>query len=70
MGLLRAIASEIIGLFVDDGALALALLAWCALVAAAVAMLGSVVMAVAGPILAVGCAIILLGNVLRSGRRR
>lgn len=66
---MRAVLGEIIGLFVDDGALALALVAWCALVGAA-AWAAPALLPAGAPLLAVGCAAILLGNVLRSARRR
>jgi hypothetical protein len=68
MGVVRAVSSEVIHLFVDDGSLALALVAWCAVAGAGVALLpGLGVMS--GPVLFLGCAVILLANVVLAGRR-
>jgi hypothetical protein len=69
MGTLGAIAKEILHLFVDDGSLALALVVWCAAVGVAVVLLPSPVPA-AGPALFLGCAAILLLNVVRTVRAR
>ena len=58
---------ELIGLFVDDGALAIAILgviAFAALVAAAVPG----VPLAAGAILVLGCSVVLLINILRASR--
>jgi hypothetical protein len=69
MGTLGAIVTGIVRLFVDDGSLALALLAWCALVGLAPLLLPGAI-AFGGPALFVGCAGILLVNVARAGRRK
>jgi hypothetical protein len=62
---IRVILSEIIGLFVDDGSLAAALLVWCAVVAGVRAVLpGSPLLA--GGLLAGGCVAILLVNIRRT----
>lgn len=66
---MRAIISEIIGLFVDDGFLALALVLWCAAIGLGAVLLPTLLPAL-GPILFVGCAAILLGTVLRAARQR
>lgn len=70
MGTLRAILHEIIGLFVDDEALALALLLWCAAIGAALLLLPGMPAPVAAALLLAGCVAILLGNVARAARRR
>lgn len=63
---MRGVLSELAGLFVDDGFLAVALLAWCAAVFALHrAMPG---FGYFGPMLLAGCAAILLGTVLRAVR--
>ena len=59
---------ELAGLFVDDGALALAIIAIVAL-AGIVAMLIPDVPLAAGAILLFGCLGVLLSNVARSGLR-
>ena len=66
---LKSIAREVIGLFVDDGSFAIAILAWLAL---AVVMLprAGLPTRVAGPVLFAGLAAILVASVLRYGRRR
>lgn len=70
METLRAILDEVIGLFVDDGSLALALIVWCALVGL-VALSGSgVMMALTGAALLAGCVAILLVNVVTAARKR
>lgn len=68
--MLRAILSEIIGLFVDDGALALALVLWCGAVGAAHRLAPALSMPVLGAALLAGCAVILLGNLRRHVGRR
>jgi hypothetical protein len=70
MGTLRAILHEIIGLFVDDGSLALALVVWCALVGLVLLAVSSVTMAAAGVALLAGCVAILLVNVVTAARKR
>jgi uncharacterized membrane protein YdjX (TVP38/TMEM64 family) len=59
---------ELAGLFVDDGALALAIIA-VVVVAAVVAMLIPQVPLAAGAILLFGCLAALLVSVARAGRR-
>jgi hypothetical protein len=62
-----AVIRELIGLFVDDGALAIAILgivAFAALVAAAVPGMPLA----AGAILALGCPSVLLINIVRASR--
>lgn len=66
---MRAVIDEIVGLFVDDGFLAAALVLWCG----AVGLLAATVPGIAGvggPVLSVGCAVILLATVMRASRRR
>jgi uncharacterized membrane protein YdjX (TVP38/TMEM64 family) len=58
---------ELIGLFVDDGALALAIVATVALAALAAALMPATPLA-AGSILLFGCLGALLLNVVRAGR--
>jgi hypothetical protein len=69
MNALLAFASDIFGLFVDDGSLALAVLVWVALVGLASALL-PVPSAAIGILIFLGCAAILAENVLRRARRR
>ena len=66
---LRAVLAEIVHLFVDDGSLALALVAWCAAIGVAALVLPGLPY-VLGPALFLGCAAILLGNVVRAARQR
>ena len=61
MGWLRAIVTEIWGLFVDDVGLAIASLVWIVLVWLGAAWLGPA----AGPALFAGLAVILLTSALR-----
>ncbi len=70
MGTLRAILHEIIGLFVDDGWLALALVVWCALVGLLMLTVSEVTMATAGAALLAGCVAILLVNIVTAARKR
>ena len=67
MGILRAILFEIVHLFVDDGSLALALVAWCVVVGAARFLLPGLLLA-SGPALFLGCVVILLATVIRAAR--
>ncbi len=69
MRALRATFAEIAGLFVDDGALALALLAWCAAVGFG-GLLAPGLRLVGAPVLLLGCVLILLATVLRAARPR
>lgn len=66
---MRAVLAEIAGLFVDDGFLALALVAWCVAVGLGASLLPALLPA-SGPILFVGCAVILLATVIRAARQR
>ena len=69
MKLIAAAARELIGLFVDDGSLVLAVLAWVGIVVVAFPLLP-----IPGDWLAValfaGLALILVENLLRTARRR
>jgi hypothetical protein len=68
MRLIRTVADEVFGLFVDDGSFALAILAWLFLIWLAVSHLGiSSGLAAAG--LFLGLAAILVESVIRRGRR-
>ena len=69
MAALRTALTEVVHLFVDDGSLALALVAWCAIVGVAVLALPAL-LSVSGPALFLGCAAILVGNVVRVARAR
>lgn len=68
MGALRAIVSEVIHLFVDDGSLALALAGWCAVIGLSVAFLPGLA-TWSGLALFLGCSCVLLVNVAIAGRR-
>jgi hypothetical protein len=59
---------ELWGLFVDDGSLALALVLWCAAVGLILPRIG-VSGEWSGPILFIGCLVILLGNIALAARR-
>jgi len=59
---------EIAGLFVDDGALALAIIAIVAVAGIAATLMPGVPLA-AGAILLFGCLGVLFSNAVRSGRR-
>jgi hypothetical protein len=59
---------ELIGLFVDDGALALALVAVIAAAVVAAAIVPHTL--AAGAVLVVGCVGVLLANVVMAARRR
>jgi len=67
MNALVLICRELTGLFVDDGLLALEILAVVALAGVSVALVPHVPMA-AGVILLFGCLGVLLSSVLRAGR--
>ncbi len=67
MNIVATICKEIVGLFVDDGSLALALLLWLALLMLIAFLLPP---ASIGVLLFLGCAAILAENVLRRARRR
>ena len=70
MTFLRAILRELVGLFVDDGSLAVALLLWCAAVGAAMKLLPGLPAATGGMALLFGCVAILLVNIGRTAKRR
>ena len=69
MKILVKALTEIWGLFVDDGALAAALVVWCALAWWGLPNL-AVGKAWGGPILFVGCLVILFIDVVNSARRQ
>jgi hypothetical protein len=65
----RAVFRELFGLFVDDGSLALAIVAVVMLAAISVALIPDAPLA-AGAILLLGCLGVLSANVARAARRR
>jgi membrane protein implicated in regulation of membrane protease activity len=65
----RSIAREVVGLFVDDGSFAIAILVWLGLAVAVVPHAASSARW-AGPALFAGLALILIASVLRFARRR
>lgn len=67
MWLLKTIATELLGLFIDDGSLVAAVLVWVLAVAIALraGFLGSVTGAA---LLGIGLAVLLTENVMRSAR--
>ena len=67
MSSLGAILKELWGLFVDDGSLALALIAWVAICAVGLPRL-PVPALWDGPVLFLGCVVILVFTVVRAGR--
>jgi hypothetical protein len=69
MNMLGAVFRELLGLFVDDGALALEILAVVMLAAISAALIPNVPLAT-GAILIFGCLGALLANVARVARRR
>ena len=69
MSMIETIAKELLGLFVDDGSLALAILAWVAVVAALLSV-SALPGGVAGILLFAGLVGILIENVLRRARKR
>jgi hypothetical protein len=68
MNMLRAVFRELVGLFVDDGWLALEIVAVVVFAAITATLIPSVPL-VAGAILLLGCLGVLLTNVVRAGRR-
>ena len=64
----RSIAREVVGLFVDDGSFAIAILVWLALVVVVLPRLAAGARW-AGPALFAGLAAILIESVLRFARR-
>jgi hypothetical protein len=68
VNMLANVLREIAGLFVDDGALALAIIAIVAAAAIAASLMPEVPLA-AGAILLFGCLGVLFSNAVRAGRR-
>ena len=68
MTFLRSVLAELFGMFVDDGSLALAILAWVAVIAA-VQSLAAVPASMIGILLFLGLALLLLENVMRRARK-
>jgi hypothetical protein len=68
MSTLVAVFRELAGLFVDDGSLALAILAVVVLAAISATLMPGVPLA-AGAILLLGCLGVLFANVARAGHR-
>jgi hypothetical protein len=68
MNMLRAVFGELAGLFVDDGWLALEIVAVVVFAAMTATLISSVPL-VAGAVLLLGCLGVLLANVVRAGRR-
>ena len=69
MSMLATIAIELLGLFVDDGSLALAILAWVAIIAGLLSV-SALPASVTGIVLFAGLVAILIENVLRRARKR
>jgi hypothetical protein len=69
MSALGAVFRELLGLFVDDGALALEILAVVMLAAISAALISDAPLA-AGAILLLGCLGVLSASVARAARRR
>jgi hypothetical protein len=69
MNMLGAVLRELLGLFVDDGSLALEIVAVVVLAAIAAALIPNVPLA-SGAILLFGCLGVLLANVASAARRR
>jgi uncharacterized membrane protein YhaH (DUF805 family) len=68
MSMLGAVFRELLGLFVDDGSLALAILAVVMLAAISVALIPDIPL-MAGAILLFGCLGVLLANLAIAARR-
>jgi uncharacterized membrane protein YhaH (DUF805 family) len=68
MSMLGAVLRELLGLFVDDGSLALAILAVVMLAAISVALIPDIPL-MAGAILLFGCLGVLLANLAIAARR-
>jgi len=66
---IKSVAREVLGLFVDDGSFALAILIWLAL---AIGVFPRIAAAAAwtGPVLFAGLALILIESALRFSRQR
>ncbi len=68
MGWMRTVAREVLGLFVDDGSFALAILLWLGVMRFTASHLRPGVLG--GVILAAGLLLILLENLVRSSRKK
>jgi hypothetical protein len=68
MNTIRAALREVVGLFVDDGSLALEIVAVIVLAGISATLFPEFPL-VAGGILLLGCLAVLFGNVARAGRR-
>lgn len=69
MSMVARVARELLGLFVDDGSLALAILAWVAVFAALMSV-SAVPSILAGLLLFMGLIVILAENAVRRARKR
>ncbi len=69
MSMIVRVAKELLGLFVDDGSLALAILAWVAIFAALMTVV-AVPPTLAGLVLFLGLIAILAENAVRRARKR
>lgn len=69
MNWIKSVAQEVLGLFVDDGSLAIAILIWLAFGTIALPRIG-LTTRWTGPVLFVGLAMILVESVLRFSRRQ
>jgi hypothetical protein len=69
MNTLVAVLRELIGLFVDDGALAVEIIAVVIVAAVATALLPNIP-SMAGGILLIGCLGVLFANAVTAGRRQ
>lgn len=68
MGWVRTVVREVLGLFVDDGSFALAILLWLGVMWFAASHLRLGVLG--GAILAAGLLLVLLENLVRSSRKK
>ncbi len=68
MSMIKTTLKELWGLFVDDGAMAVGLLVWCAL-AGLVSRVVSLPAGLAGPLFCLGCLAVLVGSVVAAARR-
>jgi hypothetical protein len=69
MKIIRAAVAEFLGMFIDDGSLALAIVAMIALVTIGVKIAG-IAPIVGGVALLLGCALLLVESVYRAARRK
>lgn len=70
MNAVRTILGEFVGLFIDDGSLAAALLVWCALIAVVIKLAPGIPAIASGAALLLGCVAIMLINVKRAAGSR